>query len=87
MPPRGKSVDVPRWWLDALAAEVARRSMTHTDLAEIIAKRSRSTLAAARVKVTRFFDEADPTRTMEVVAAWSDALDLPVFEFHARPPR
>ena len=86
MATRGAIVEIPRWWIDALNAEIAARGLTRTDLAELLIKAgmfgrpSAAALNSARVRVTRFFDGIT---TAEVATAFISALGLPPFEFVA----
>ena len=93
MPPRGFSIDVPSWWLDDLMAAIKARGLTHTDLAMMLIPPKphlqgddlKRAVSAARVKVSRFFDEnaAKRIRTIEMIRAWTDALSLTPFEYRA----
>ncbi len=87
MPTRGNAVEIPLWWMDALAVAIDTRKLKRTDLAAFLigdvaagAARDRA-MNAARVKVTRFFDHG--IHTSEIVAVWCKALNLPPFEFTA----
>lgn len=94
MPPRGIAVDFPAWWLEDLArlmrpAADGGYGVTRTQLAEALVPRSatgdtrKRAINAARVKVTRFLDDENPSRTIEVAEAWCAAFNLPRFHFEA----
>jgi hypothetical protein len=93
MPVRGFSIEVPAWWLDDLDTVMRQRKLSHTELAKMLiparpplhGDHLKRAIAAARVKVTRFFDEdpAKRVRTIEIIRAWTAALGLLPFEFRA----
>ena len=74
-------------------AAIKARGLTHTDLAMMLIPPKphlqgddlKRAVSAARVKVSRFFDEnaAKRIRTIEMIRAWTDALDLTPFEYRA----
>jgi tRNA A37 N6-isopentenylltransferase MiaA len=93
MPARGFSIDVPTWWMDDLATAVRQMRLTHTDLAQLLLPKKpalhgdhlKRAISAARVKVNRFFEDdiKKRVRTIEVIRAWTTALELLPFEFRA----
>lgn len=94
MPVRGIAVDFPSWWLAALASLMAPQpdgspGVTKTQLAEALIPKTATgparvrALNAARVKVSRFFDDKEPSRTVEIADAWCAEFGLPRFRYEA----